>query len=129
MATDLRVPRDDGGQDPLGRSFTTPASASRSTLPDITYGTNNEFGFDYLRDNMKFSLEEYQCQRGHRYAIIDEVDSILVDEARTPLIISGPAKEAMSTCTTCVDRVVIAVGLSRRTASRRRISTRSSSDS
>ncbi|HEX9580570.1 MAG TPA: preprotein translocase subunit SecA [Gemmatimonadales bacterium] len=56
---------------------------------DVTYGTNNEFGFDYLRDNMVFSLEQ-RVQRGHAYAIIDEVDSILVDEARTPLIISGP---------------------------------------
>ena len=56
---------------------------------DITYGTNNEFGFDYLRDNMVFTLEQ-RVQRGHIYAIIDEVDSILVDEARTPLIISGP---------------------------------------
>ena len=57
---------------------------------DITYGTNNEFGFDYLRDNMKFELSEY-CQRGFNYAIVDEVDSILIDEARTPLIISGPS--------------------------------------
>ncbi len=57
---------------------------------DVTYGTNNEFGFDYLRDNMKFSLEEF-CQRGFHYAVVDEVDSILIDEARTPLIISGPA--------------------------------------
>ena len=56
---------------------------------DITYGTNNEFGFDYLRDNMKFRREE-MVQRGHNFAIVDEVDSILVDEARTPLIISGP---------------------------------------
>src|SRR5213594_3077479 len=56
---------------------------------DITYGTNNEFGFDYLRDNMVFALEQ-RVQRGHHYAIIDEVDSILIDEARTPLIISGP---------------------------------------
>jgi preprotein translocase subunit SecA len=60
---------------------------------DITYGQNNEFGFDYLRDNMKFSLENF-VQRGHHYAIVDEVDSILVDEARTPLIISGPAEES-----------------------------------
>jgi preprotein translocase subunit SecA len=60
---------------------------------DITYGTNNEFGFDYLRDNMKFSLEEY-VQRDFHYAIVDEVDSILIDEARTPLIISGPAEES-----------------------------------
>jgi len=60
---------------------------------DITYGTNNEFGFDYLRDNMAFSSEE-QFQRGQNFAIIDEVDSILIDEARTPLIISGPAEDS-----------------------------------
>ncbi len=60
---------------------------------DITYGTNNEFGFDYLRDNMKFSLDEY-VQRELNYAIVDEVDNILIDEARTPLIISGPAEES-----------------------------------
>ncbi len=59
---------------------------------DITYGTNNEFGFDYLRDNMKFSVEE-MAQRGHVYTIIDEIDSILIDEARTPLIISGPTDD------------------------------------
>jgi preprotein translocase subunit SecA len=60
---------------------------------DITYGTNNEFGFDYLRDNMKFDLGMY-VQRGHNFAVVDEVDSILIDEARTPLIISGPAEES-----------------------------------
>jgi preprotein translocase subunit SecA len=60
---------------------------------DITYGTNNEFGFDYLRDNMKFRLEDC-VQRSHQYAIVDEVDSILIDEARTPLIISGPSEES-----------------------------------
>ena len=60
---------------------------------DITYGTNNEFGFDYLRDNMKFELG-HMVQRGHHFAIVDEVDSILIDEARTPLIISGPAEES-----------------------------------
>ena len=60
---------------------------------DITYGTNNEFGFDYLRDNMKFTLSQF-VQRGHRFAIVDEVDSILIDEARTPLIISGPAQQS-----------------------------------
>ena len=60
---------------------------------DITYGTNNEFGFDYLRDNMKFSLADF-CQRGFQFAIVDEVDSILIDEARTPLIISGPAEQS-----------------------------------
>lgn len=61
---------------------------------DITYGQNNEFGFDYLRDNMKHSLSEMYQQRGHNFAIVDEVDSILIDEARTPLIISGPAEDA-----------------------------------
>ncbi|HUU50004.1 MAG TPA: preprotein translocase subunit SecA [Nitrospinota bacterium] len=62
-------------------------------LSDVTYGTNNEFGFDYLRDNMKFSFEDY-VQRELNYAIVDEVDSILIDEARTPLIISGPSEES-----------------------------------
>ena len=60
---------------------------------DITYGTNNEFGFDYLRDNMAWGLEEC-VQRGHHFGIVDEVDSILIDEARTPLIISGPAEQS-----------------------------------
>ena len=61
---------------------------------DITYGTNNEFGFDYLRDNMKFSKAE-KVQRGHHFVIVDEVDSILIDEARTPLIISGPTNRTL----------------------------------
>ncbi|MEO6966379.1 MAG: DEAD/DEAH box helicase, partial [Acidobacteriaceae bacterium] len=60
---------------------------------DITYGTNNEFGFDYLRDNMKFRIDDC-VQRSHNFAIVDEVDSILIDEARTPLIISGPSEES-----------------------------------
>ncbi len=60
---------------------------------DITYGTNNEFGFDYLRDNMKFRLSDY-VQRDFNFAIVDEVDSILIDEARTPLIIAGPSEES-----------------------------------
>src|SRR5437764_4521473 len=60
---------------------------------DITYGTNNEFGFDYLRDNMKFDLKDC-VQRGHHFAIVDEVDSILIDEARTPLIIAGQSEES-----------------------------------
>src|SRR5437899_6420073 len=60
---------------------------------DITYGTNNEYGFDYLRDNMKFDMAE-RVQRGHHFAIVDEVDSILIDEARTPLIISGASEES-----------------------------------
>ncbi|MGQ0732994.1 MAG: preprotein translocase subunit SecA [Acidobacteriota bacterium] len=71
---------------------------------DITYGTNNEFGFDYLRDNMKFELAS-MVQRGHHFAIVDEVDSILIDEARTPLIISGPA-EASTDLYYEVDRII-----------------------
>ena len=71
---------------------------------DVTYGTNNEFGFDYLRDNMKFELKDF-CQRGFNFAIVDEVDSILIDEARTPLIISGPA-ELSTELYKNVDRVI-----------------------
>ncbi len=71
----------------------TPAQRREAYLADITYGTNNEFGFDYLRDNMAWSLEEC-VQRDHFFAVVDEVDSILIDEARTPLIISGPADKA-----------------------------------
>ncbi|MBT5389927.1 MAG: preprotein translocase subunit SecA, partial [Alphaproteobacteria bacterium] len=70
-----------------------PAERQKAYASDITYGTNNEFGFDYLRDNMKFRLDE-MVQRGFNYAIVDEVDSILIDEARTPLIISGPAEDS-----------------------------------
>ena len=80
MTTGVVVP----GVDDAGRKAAYAA--------DITYGTNNEFGFDYLRDNMKYSLEQ-MAQRGHAFAIIDEVDSILIDEARTPLIISGPTDD------------------------------------
>ena len=68
------------------------APRNEAYLADITYGTNSEFGFDYLRDNMGMSLEE-RVQRGHYYAIVDEVDNVLIDEARTPLIISGPAQD------------------------------------
>ncbi|HVT44730.1 MAG TPA: preprotein translocase subunit SecA [Thermoanaerobaculia bacterium] len=71
---------------------------------DVTYGTNNEFGFDYLRDNMKFDLEA-MVQRGHVFAIVDEVDSILIDEARTPLIISGPSEESVDKYY-AVDRII-----------------------
>ncbi|TDO47651.1 preprotein translocase subunit SecA [Kribbella sp. VKM Ac-2571] len=71
----------------------TPAERRIAYAKDITYGTNNEFGFDYLRDNMASSIEDC-VQREHNYAIVDEVDSILVDEARTPLIISGPAEDS-----------------------------------
>ena len=75
---------------------------------DITYGTNNEFGFDYLRDNMKFYAEQL-VQRGHNYAIVDEVDSILIDEARTPLIISGASEESVGLYRT-MDDVVCKLG-------------------
>jgi preprotein translocase subunit SecA len=71
----------------------TPPQRKKAYQADITYGTNNEFGFDYLRDNMAIRLED-QVQRGHYYAIIDEVDSVLIDEARTPLIISGPVEHS-----------------------------------
>ncbi|HEV3361610.1 MAG TPA: preprotein translocase subunit SecA [Pseudonocardiaceae bacterium] len=71
----------------------TPAQRREAYNADITYGTNNEIGFDYLRDNMAWSLDDC-VQRGHNYAIVDEVDSILIDEARTPLIISGPADQS-----------------------------------
>ena len=71
---------------------------------DVTYGTNNEFGFDYLRDNMKYSVEDL-CQRELNYAIVDEVDSILIDEARTPLIISGPTEESIGKYS-IIDKIV-----------------------
>jgi len=80
------------------------AERQQAYSSDITYGTNNEFGFDYLRDNMKFELSQY-VQRGHHFAIVDEVDSILIDEARTPLIISGPA-EASTELYYEVDRII-----------------------
>ncbi|MBO0677658.1 preprotein translocase subunit SecA [Mycolicibacterium sp. S2-37] len=73
----------------------TPDQRRAAYAADITYGTNNEFGFDYLRDNMAHRLEDL-VQRGHNFAVVDEVDSILIDEARTPLIISGPADSASS---------------------------------
>lgn len=70
-----------------------PCTRQEAYAANVSYGTNNEFGFDYLRDNMKFRLEEY-VQKGHFFCIVDEVDSILIDEARTPLIISGPSEES-----------------------------------
>ena len=75
------------------QDFLRPCSRQEAYSADITYGTNNEFGFDYLRDNMKYDIADY-CQRELHYAIVDEVDSILIDEARTPLIISGPSEES-----------------------------------
>jgi preprotein translocase subunit SecA len=77
----------------IGADIDDPVQKRAAYAADVTYGTNNEFGFDYLRDNMARS-REHMAQRGHVFAIVDEVDSILIDEARTPLIISGPADEA-----------------------------------
>jgi preprotein translocase subunit SecA len=82
----------------------TDAQRQAAYAADITYGTNNEFGFDYLRDNMKFELS-LMVQREHHYAIVDEVDSILIDEARTPLIISGPAEQSTDLYNE-VDRII-----------------------
>ena len=80
--------RDELGSFKVVEDFLKPVSRKEAYSADITYGTNNEFGFDYLRDNMAYNLNE-QVQRGHNFVIIDEIDSVLIDEARTPLIISG----------------------------------------
>jgi len=85
--------RDRVGSFKVVESYLKPCSRKEAYLADITYGTNNEFGFDYLRDNMAYDLAD-QVQRGFNYAIVDEVDSILIDEARTPLIISTPDVES-----------------------------------
>ncbi len=85
--------RDELGGFYVVEDFLRPCSRKEAYLADITYGTNNEFGFDYLRDNMVYEISE-QAQRGFHYAIVDEVDSILIDEARTPLIISAPDIES-----------------------------------
>ncbi|OHA69231.1 MAG: preprotein translocase subunit SecA [Candidatus Wildermuthbacteria bacterium RIFCSPLOWO2_01_FULL_48_16] len=85
--------RDTVGGFKVVESFLRPVSRKEAYAADITYGTNNEFGFDYLRDNMVYDLTQ-QVQRGHSFAIVDEVDSILIDEARTPLIISAPDTES-----------------------------------
>ena len=87
--TDISSSRIDCGCYPIGQGAAEKHVAYNS---DITYGTNNEFGFDYLRDNMAFTVED-RIQGGLNFAIVDEVDSILIDEARTPLIISGPTEE------------------------------------
>ena len=85
--------RDELGSFKVVKEFLRPINRKESYLADILYGTNSEFGFDYLRDNLVYDLEE-KVQRGHYFAIIDEVDSVLIDEARTPLIISSPDEEA-----------------------------------
>ncbi|MEX2237239.1 MAG: preprotein translocase subunit SecA [Dehalococcoidia bacterium] len=86
---------DDKVSDTLGMEYLIPCPKRQAYGADITYGTNNEYGFDYLRDNMVTELNK-KVQRGHHFAIVDEVDNILIDEARTPLIISGPAGESAS---------------------------------
>ncbi|HJS69877.1 MAG TPA: hypothetical protein VJ744_03665, partial [Gaiellaceae bacterium] len=103
---DYLAKRDAEWMGPVYEALGMRASFIRNQMPyaerkeaysaDITYGTNNEFGFDYLRDNMVHTLEQ-RVQRGHHFAIIDEVDSILIDEARTPLIISGPVSRQTET--------------------------------
>ncbi len=85
--------RDELGSFKIVEDFLRPCSRKEAYQADITYGTNNEFGFDYLRDNMAYDLDQ-KCQRGFNYAIIDEIDSVLIDEARTPLIISGRGEES-----------------------------------
>jgi len=85
--------RDEHGSYKVVEAYLTPCSRPEAYAADITYGTNNEFGFDYLRDNIEFEQENIR-QRGHVYAIVDEIDSILIDEARTPLIISAPTEQS-----------------------------------
>ena len=93
QAAELDKERDELGAFKIFEDYLRPVSRKDAYLADITYGTNNEFGFDYLRDNMVFDLKD-KVQRGFYYAIVDEVDSILIDEARTPLIISRPDFES-----------------------------------
>jgi len=87
------IMRDNLGSFHISQDFLRPCNRQEAYAADITYGTNNEFGFDYLRDNMVYRLED-RVQREPNFAIIDEVDSILIDEARTPLIISAPDTES-----------------------------------
>ncbi len=91
--TELDAERDQLGSFKVVHEFLRPVSRREAYAADITYGTNNEYGFDYLRDNLEYMPENLR-QREHHYALVDEVDSILIDEARTPLIISGPARDA-----------------------------------
>ena len=94
--TDLDKTRDETGSFHVVHEFLRPCSRHEAYMADITYGTNNEFGFDYLRDNLEYSPKNLR-QRDPNYAIVDEIDSILIDEARTPLIISAPTRDAEST--------------------------------
>lgn len=91
--TDKDKERDETGSFKVVNEFLRPCTRRESYLADITYGTNNEFGFDFLRDNIEYETERLR-QRGHHFAIVDEVDSILIDEARTPLIISAPSSDS-----------------------------------
>jgi preprotein translocase subunit SecA len=91
--SDKDAERDETGSFKIVYEFLRPCTRKEAYAADITYGTNSEFGFDYLRDNIEFEAEHVR-QRGHHYAIIDEIDSILIDEARTPLIISAPAADS-----------------------------------
>jgi preprotein translocase subunit SecA len=84
--------RDEVGSYKILHEFLRPCTRKEAYAADITYGTNSEFGFDYLRDNIEFNPEHLR-QREHAFAIVDEIDSILIDEARTPLIISAPAND------------------------------------
>jgi preprotein translocase subunit SecA len=90
---ELDKERDETGSFKVVNEFLRPVTRKDAYATDITYGTNNEFGFDYLRDNIEYQKENLR-QRGHNFAIVDEIDSILIDEARTPLIISAPAAES-----------------------------------
>ncbi|PIR86071.1 preprotein translocase subunit SecA [Candidatus Kaiserbacteria bacterium CG10_big_fil_rev_8_21_14_0_10_44_10] len=91
--------RDQEGSFKVHYEFLRPCTRKEAYLADVTYGTNSEFGFDYLRDNIEFEADKIR-QRGHKYAIVDEIDSILIDEARTPLIISAPAATGADLYTT-----------------------------
>jgi len=91
--------RDQEGSFKVHYEFLRPCTRKEAYLADVTYGTNSEFGFDYLRDNIEFEADKMR-QRGHKYAIVDEIDSILIDEARTPLIISAPAATGADLYTT-----------------------------
>jgi preprotein translocase subunit SecA len=96
LENSLDVKRDDLGAFKVVHEFLRPVSRHEAYMADITYGTNNEFGFDYLRDNLEYSPDKLR-QRAFNYAIVDEIDSILIDEARTPLIISAPTRDAEGT--------------------------------
>ena len=91
---ELDKERDQLGGFKVVHEYLRPVTRREAYLADITYGTNNEFGFDYLRDNMVFGLDQKVQAKGHNFAIVDEVDSILIDEARTPLIISSPDSDS-----------------------------------